>query len=228
MAGVRGRPTAVLNVETLAHVAVIARRGAVAFRAAGTPEEPGTMLVTLSGAVAAPGVREVALATPLPQVLGQYGGLTRPVLVGGFHGAWLGPSEVAGARLSRASLARFDAAPGAGVLFVLPAGRCGLVETARIAGYLSGQGARQCGPCRNGLPHLAGAIDALAHRRRDPGLPAEITRVAGLVEGRGACHHPDGTARLVRSALRVFAADVAAHLDGHCLADRDRGAGRDR
>ncbi|GAA3914757.1 NADH-ubiquinone oxidoreductase-F iron-sulfur binding region domain-containing protein [Actinoplanes auranticolor] len=43
-------------------------------------------------------------------------------------------------------------------------------------------------------------------------------RLAALVTGRGACRHPDGTARMITGALRAFEADVAAHLAGHCLA----------
>jgi hypothetical protein len=58
----------------------------------------------------------------------------------------------------------------------------------------------------------------LAHRRGRPGLPAEVNRLATLVTGRGACRHPDGTARMIHSGLRAFEADVTAHLAGHCLA----------
>lgn len=221
--GVGRRPTAVQNVETLAHAALVARLGAEWFRATGTPDEPGTMLVTVSGASldGAPlggtdGVREVPLGAALPDVLGC--APPGPVLVGGFHGAWLSRREAHDARLSRADLAPYGASPGAGVLIVLPPGRCGLAETARITGYLAGSGARQCGPCRNGLPAVAAVLHGLAAGDAGPSVRAEVARLGDLVRGRGACHHPDGTMRLVTSALRMFADDVDAHLAGRCLA----------
>jgi NADH:ubiquinone oxidoreductase subunit F (NADH-binding) len=95
----------------------------------------------------------------------------------------------------------------------------------RGPGYLAGQVAGQCGPCINGLPRLADTMTALASAapdRRRPHLPAEVARLAALVTGRGACRHPDGTARLIRGALRAFDADVAAHLAGRCLAEEVR------
>jgi NADH:ubiquinone oxidoreductase subunit F (NADH-binding) len=91
--------------------------------------------------------------------------------VGGYHGAWL-PRSAVTAPLSRAGLAPWGASPGAGVLVALPPGRCGLAESARIAGYLGGQSAGQCGPCVNGLPRLAGTLDRLARRERG-GAPHE-------------------------------------------------------
>jgi NADH:ubiquinone oxidoreductase subunit F (NADH-binding) len=120
--------------------------------------------------------------------------------------------------LSRADLAAYGATPGAGVVLALARSTCGLPAGAELVGYLAGQGARQCGPCRNGLPALAATLRALADGPSRPGLVAEVERVSRLVEHRGACHHPDGTVRLVRSTLRTFAADVPHHLAGRCLA----------
>jgi NADH:ubiquinone oxidoreductase subunit F (NADH-binding) len=202
--GLRGRATLVQNVETLAHVAQIARNGARWFRGLGTRGEPGTMLVTVDGAV-----REVPIGIALSDLV------SGPVLVGGYHGTWL---RTPAARLSRASLAPFGASPGAGMLHALPRGRCGLVETAAITRYLAGQSAGQCGPCRNGLPATAAMLGALADRTAPPDTPQRITYLTGLVIGRGACHHPDGTARLVRSALTAFDDEVRLHLAGRCSA----------
>jgi hypothetical protein len=53
---------------------------------------------------------------------------------------------------------------------------------------------------------------------RDRHLPAEVARLAALVNGRGACHHPDGTARFIRSTLHQFAAECQLHLTGRCRA----------
>ncbi|MDT5024214.1 MAG: hypothetical protein QOE61_640 [Micromonosporaceae bacterium] len=222
-AGVDGAPTLVQNVETLAHLALIARYGPSWFRLQGTPHEPGTFLATVSGPVAAPGVYEVPYGIALGDLFAAAGDLTAPVaavLVGGFHGGWV-PAN-ADLPLSRAGLAGHGASPGAGVVLPLPAHLCGLVETAHLAGYLAGQTAGQCGPCVNGLPRLAETLDALARRSGDPRLPVEVRRLAALVTGRGACRHPDGTARLINSAMRVFAPDVSAHLAGRCLADQYR------
>ena len=53
------------NAETLAHVAMIARTGPDVFRAHGLVEDPGTSLITISGAVEHPGVVETDRGTPL-------------------------------------------------------------------------------------------------------------------------------------------------------------------
>lgn len=218
--GVDGRPTLVLNVETLAHLALIARYGPAWFREAGTPDEPGTMLCTLHQADGSCGVAEAALGTPLASLL-DLGGASA-VLVGGYHGAWLPAVQAAGLTLSNAALRPLGAAVGAGVLAALPADRCGLAETARVARYLALESAGQCGPCLNGLPRIAAALAQLAGPRPRPEILADLSRWAGLAEGRGACHHPDGTVRFVRSALRVFAAEITRHQQGGCSAGSDR------
>jgi NADH:ubiquinone oxidoreductase subunit F (NADH-binding) len=214
--GVGGRPTLVSNVETLAQLALVARFGVDWFRSIGSPDDPGSSLFTVSGSVARPGVVEAARGTRLADVVAPLCPLDpAAVLVGGYHGAWL-PASALETSLSRDALAPYGATVGAGVLYVLDTRTCPLRVSADIAGYLAGEAVGQCGPCINGLPRMADALGRLASGRRDPTLLAEIDRMRLLVTGRGACAHPDGTARFVASTLRTFASHVDAHLDGRC------------
>ncbi|MFB7461896.1 NADH-ubiquinone oxidoreductase-F iron-sulfur binding region domain-containing protein [Streptomyces sp. NPDC056224] len=219
--GVARRPTLVNNAETLAHLALIARHGPHWFRQTGTPHEPGTLLVTVTGAVAAPGVQEISFGTPLATVLDRAGGPTEPVravLLGGFAGTWL-PAEHLHTPFTRRDLAPLGAAPGAGILIALPHSACGLSETARVLAYLAAHGAGQCGPCRFGLTAVAEDLAQLAAGRADPDVLHRLHRRVGLLPDRGACRHPDGAARLTASALLAFAADVDRHVaHGACPA----------
>ena len=225
-----GRAALVLNVETLAHLALIARYGAAWFRTAGTAAEPGSMLVTLHLADGRTSVAEAPLGAGIAGLLGLdaladpppgagipgAAGPVQAVLVGGYHGAWLPAAEAARLPLANEALLPLGAAVGAGVLAALPADRCGLAETARVARYLALESAGQCGPCFNGLPRMAAALEHLAGPRPDRRALADLERWAGLVTGRGACHHPDGSVRFIRSALRVFAAEAGLHEQGRC------------
>src|SRR6185437_11475437 len=123
--GVRGRPTLVSNVETLANLALVSRRGAGWFRSAGTPAEPGSALVTVSGAARWPGVYEIALGTPVRDVLALAGGTdevggVQAVLAGGFFGRWLPGGAALGAPAAPEALRAAGASFGAGIFLVLP------------------------------------------------------------------------------------------------------------
>jgi NADH:ubiquinone oxidoreductase subunit F (NADH-binding) len=216
--GVGGSPTLVQNVETLAHVALIARFGAAWFRQVGTAAEPGSMLVTAHRADGASLVSEVPLGAPLADVLGLGRQPVQAVLAGGYHGAWIPAARAAALPLANAALRQAGASLGAGALAALPPDRCGLAETARVLRYLAAESAGQCGPCLNGLPRMAAAFTELSRPGAGRRCLADLERWSGLVAGRGACHHPDGTVRLVRSSLAVFSGEVWAHLAGRCTA----------
>jgi NADH:ubiquinone oxidoreductase subunit F (NADH-binding) len=217
--GLGNAPTLISNVETLAHMALVARHGPDWFRAVGTPQAPGSMLCTVRRDDGAPRIIEVAIGTPLRALLDP-AGQSQAVLIGGYHGSWVPASLAAALTLDNASLARADARVGAGIVIALPPDRCGLIETAQVVRYLALESAGQCGPCLNGLPRIAAALAQIAGGRPRPGVRADVERWAGLVTGRGACHHPDGTARLVRSALVIFAAEADLHERGRCSAPR--------
>lgn len=219
--GINGAPTLVHNAESAAQLALIARHGAEWFRALGTPAEPGSALVTLTGAVAHAGVYEIPLGAALDDLLAAAGGLSEPIrayLVGGYFGTWLDADDVVGLRLSNADLVAHGGGLGARAIVALPATACGLTETARIARYLSDESSGQCGPCTYGLDAIAGGLERLV--RGDGSVLRDIERWLGLVVGRGECRHPDGAAKLIASALEVFADEVRRHtVDRQCSGD---------
>jgi NADH:ubiquinone oxidoreductase subunit F (NADH-binding) len=219
--GLGGAPTLVQNVETLAHLALVARHGPRWFRQVGTKREPGSMLCTIRRGDGSPRIAEVPIGIPLRDVLGPVS-QDGAVLIGGYHGTWAPAAEAAQLTLDNQSLAAVGARVGAGVLIALPADRCGLAETARTVRYLALESAGQCGPCLNGLPRIAAGLAELAGARPRRQVRADVERWAGLVTGRGACHHPDGTARFVRSALITFAAELDRHARGRCGATDSR------
>ena len=222
--GVKGRPTLVNNVETLAHLALIARYGDGWFRSIGLPSAPGSTLVTVGGAVARPGVYEIEMGTPIGQVVMLAGGPAErlhALLVGGYFGAWL-PAEVAWpVPMSHAGLKSVGGAMGAGMVIALPVTSCALAETARVVSYLAEETAEQCGPCMFGLPALADALIDLAWQGGRGRALDQIATLIPLIEKRGACRHPDGATQLVRSALTAFAVDARWHdRQGPCYGVR--------
>ncbi len=218
--GVHGRPTLVQNVETLAHLALIVRYGAAWFRTAGTSGEPGTALATVLGAVRTPGVIELEVGTTFGEVFDRCGGLSeriQAILVGGYFGSWIAPDlHIA---LSDEALRPRGASLGARTIVALPRSVCGLAETSRVARYMAGESAGQCGPCVFGLAALADAFESIA--KCDDNVDDALDRIPRLhaqIARRGACAHPDGTLGLVMSALDVFSAEVEVHRSGRCTA----------
>ena len=217
--GVDGCPTLVDNAETLAQLALIARYGAEWFRSVGTATEPGTVLVTVGGAVSRPGVVEVAGGTSLRAILRAAGWTavdkSRPAwaLVGGLAGRWVDLSRHAGTGFSSTELAAIGGTKGVASVIALPAGGCVLTETARILGYLADAGARQCGPCMFGLPAIASDMEALQQADRHALL--RLHRRLPVIDKRGGCGHPDGAVALAASALRAMTGPESTHLDVH-------------
>lgn len=210
VAGHRGRPTLLSNAETWAQVGRLVLAGEERYAALGSADEPGTTLLTLSAAT--PTVVEVELGSPWRDVLPEaWAG--RSLLVGGFHGAWVPWATLVAGRVSVDAMRAAETPLGAGVV-VAPHG-CPVAFTARVVDYLAAQSARRCGPCLNGLPALARAVHEVVD---GGGHPERVEGLAALVTGRGACAHPDGTARLVRSMLATFPDEVTRHATGRCTA----------
>jgi NADH:ubiquinone oxidoreductase subunit F (NADH-binding) len=218
--GVRGRPTLVQNVESLALAALIARRGQAWYGGLGQGQARGMGLITVSGAVNHAAVQEIELGSSLAEVAAAAGGLrgdVQAVLLGGYFGNWASVDEQWGLPLEPRSMRARGLAFGCGVVHFLHAQTCGVEATARIMAYLASQSARQCGPCLFGLGAIAEATRRLAARSPQADDLERLRRWSGQLAGRGACRHPDGAVGLLRSALSVFADDYAAHQRRRCV-----------
>jgi NADH:ubiquinone oxidoreductase subunit F (NADH-binding) len=201
------------NVETFAQLAVLLRLGPQRYGDTGSLAEPGSTLLSLGGAVSRSGVVEVPLGIPLGVLLeASHAAPAQAVVVGGYHGSWL-PADPE-LRLSRTGVTQAGGSFGAGVVLVVDHETCGLGELLGVTDWLAAESAKQCGPCVFGLPALARDVRAIWSGDRNG--PARALRHADLVDGRGACRHPDGAARFVRSGLNALSDDIAAHLRGGC------------
>jgi NADH:ubiquinone oxidoreductase subunit F (NADH-binding) len=193
------------NVETLVRVAVAARTGSHRYR--------GTTLLTVVS-----DRRTVIEAQPTMSIGKALGTVPQAVLLGGYGGQWAPWNGVKDLPVDEMALRRAGFSLGAGVVAGLPSEACGLATTAALLDYLAASSARQCGPCIFGLRAVADTTMALARGRAGRSDLRRLQQQAGEVSGRGACHHPDGGVRLLRSALTTFADDVQAHVKRHrCL-----------
>jgi NADH:ubiquinone oxidoreductase subunit F (NADH-binding) len=213
-------PTALVhNVETLARVALVTRERNLERSEPSEccPSAPRSTLVTVLTPIDRQ-VVELSSTSTLQAVLSRttWLGPQRPksVLLGGFGGMWAPWTAASGLELNERAMRRRGLTLGPGVVAPFPEDICGVAETARIIGYLAASSAHQCGPCIFGLSAMASSLESL---RTGSARRGELHRLRGdlkAVEGRGACHHPDGAARLVATALEAFSSDFDMHTEG--------------
>lgn len=199
-----GPPVLVHNAETLARVAAIGRLGT---------RYEGTGVMTVS-TTSSPGridhrtVVEAVAGESLADVVWR-SGHTEPsaVLVGGYGGQWRRWSDVADLAANPDSMRAAGTSYGAGILLLVANAEAVLAEASAIAWYLADESAQQCGPCMFGLPAVAEALQQVAQTehastaRRRRKSQQRLGALLRLVENRGACRHPDGAVRMIRSAV---------------------------
>lgn len=215
----RGRrlpPTLVLNAETVWRVQQIVEHGAQWFRSHGTADEPGPRLITVVNGVETPGVQSAEAGLSISEILYRAGGLTGPtqaLWLSGLSGGFLRAADIFDTEWSRAGLARHHIGYGAATIRVIDARADIWRDILDALTYAAGESARQCGPCRFGLPALADSLSRLL----DSGSPRDsgdrLRHLLTQVIGRGACHFPDGVAGLITSALEVFGAALPSAED---------------
>lgn len=215
-AGIGGRPTVVGNVETMAHIALVATDGAVWFRELGSQACPGTMLVTVPAECRRPGVYEVAVGTPLIDVVeglggGPVAGTIRAVQVGGPGAGWVTDLSVP---LEPAALVARDSMLGCGALRVLLSDCCAVDAVAGVARFFASESCGQCPPCRMVTQFSDRVLRGLAAGRGV--TAAHVDKALELLADvpPTACALARFPAAPLRTARVLFDDDFSVHLDG--------------
>ncbi|MDP3950423.1 NADH-ubiquinone oxidoreductase-F iron-sulfur binding region domain-containing protein [Microbacterium sp.] len=215
--GIKGCPTLVSNVETLANLPIIQQLGGAEFRAVGTEASPGTFLMTLtrSGRV---GLFEVPFGVSLRDVLvwlGEGSSTFRGALVGGYFAGLLG-TQVLDLALDYPVFSGAGSGLGCGAFALLDEDVCPISVAARVLAYFARNNAGQCGSCFNGTAAMAGVATALGEGRAEPSDVDRLRRWSVDLRGRGACGTLDGATNVAATMLREFPDLVDQHLTGSC------------
>jgi NADH-quinone oxidoreductase subunit F len=216
----RPNPTVVNNVETLANVPLILRRGAEWFRESGTPGSPGGMVFTICGDVRRPGMYELPLGLSLDALLhlvcgGPREGRRIKAAVPGASAAPLAPGRF-GTPLDFDMMRAAGSALGSGGFAIYDDSACMVAVTLGFARFLAAESCGQCPACKHGCTAIAGH---LARIERGAGGAADLRSVlarCGTVTGGRRCALPLGAEAFVRGAVETFREEFEAHLGRPC------------
>ena len=195
--GYADQPTVVNNVETLAHVPVILRRGADWYR----QHQP--ILFSVTGDVSRPGVFELPLGIPVRDLLEQAGGplagdTVEAVLPGGYSLPWLRAGQFDVALEPDALRA---AGTGLGASIIAVGARQGLgLAAARVASFFARETCNQCPICVTGTARLALLLRPGAQRPLDAAESTEVAEVAAEHRGKGICTFLDTSASMAMAS----------------------------
>ncbi len=216
--GLLMRPTLVSSAETLAALPLIVRDGADAFRRVGTEASPGTKLVSVTGAVASPGVYEVAFGATLGEIVERAGGATGKAMkglhVGGPTGGILNATRT-GVALDYETLKAAGTHLGSAQIRVIGTDVCIVNEAAKLFDYLAKETCGICVPCRVGTKRVEGILEGIySDLGRADDLPW-LDQLADHLREFSLCGFGITSASILKTTMSEFAEDYRSHIDGH-------------
>ena len=224
-AGLWGKPTLINNVETLALVPWIIRRGGEAFASLGTATSKGTKVFALAGKVRRAGLIEIPMGTTLRQIVEEIGGGVAPgrrfkaVQIGGPSGGCV-PARLADTPVDFESLRAIGAIIGSGGMVVLDDTSC-MVDIARyFLQFTQNQSCGKCTFCRIGTKRMLELLNRLCAGKAGRKHLEELERLAPQVAEGSLCGLGKTAPNPVLTTLRYFRDEYEAHLQGHCPAGK--------
>ena len=220
--GLYGCPTTVNNVETIAQVPDIMRRGAAWFAGIGRANNTGTKLFCISGHVERPCNVEEQMGIPLRELIEKH--------AGGVRGGWNNllavipggssmPLVPAGPDQADTLLMDFDgcrdkkSALGTAAVIVMDKSADIVRAMARISYFYKHESCGQCTPCREGMGWMWRVLTRMAEGRALKREIDMLMQVTQQIEGHTICAFGDGAAWPVQGLLRHFRPEIERRID---------------
>ena len=215
--GFLGKPTNVNNVETLANVPAIIRKGAAWFLGFGTAGTPGTKVYTILGHINRPGLIEVPTGVTLREIINDYGGGMKDgefkmAQLGGTAGDILG-AEMLDVPLDYDAMQKVGHVLGSGAILVMNQSIDVNAFLWACMRFFAHESCGNCNPCRNGLAILLETLARLKEKKGYPGDLAIIEEVSMGLKAAAFCPLGQSPAQPIMSALRYFRPELEAAID---------------
>jgi len=215
VSGLYGRPTTINNVESIAVVGAILRRGADWFAGFGRPNNAGTKLFSGCGHLNAPRVVEEAMSIPLKQLIethfgGVRGGWSnlKAIIPGGASSPMITAEQAETMLMDYDSPRELKTMMGTGTMIVMDKSTDLVRAIARISKFFMHESCGQCTPCREGTGWMWRVLERMAVGDAEPYEIDTLLEVASGIEGHTICGLGDASAWPIQGLFRHFRHEV--------------------
>ena len=216
--GLYGRPTVINNTETFANIPYIVRNGGQKFMELGKPNNGGTKLFSVTGAVNKPGNFEVPLGLPFTELLQMAGGMRagrtlKACIPGGSSVPLLPAAVMMECTMDYDSLAKAGSMLGAGSVILIDDQVCMVRALERLSYFYFEESCGQCTPCREGAGWLYRVVHRIVQgqgRLEDLDLLIDVSKNIG---GRTICGLGDAAATPVQSFIKHFRSEFEHFIE---------------
>jgi NADH-quinone oxidoreductase subunit F/NAD(P)H dehydrogenase (quinone)/NADP-reducing hydrogenase subunit HndC len=224
--GLWEKPTILNNVETLANVPQIIRKGGAWYASVGTDTSKGTKVFAISGDVNNIGLVEVPMGTSLRSIIYDIGGgipkkrKFKAVQLGGPSGGCV-PEEHLDTPVDFEAIAKVGAIMGSGGVIVMDEKTC-MVDMARFfMDFIQDESCGKCTPCREGTRRLLQVLKKICDGRGEPGDIDTLEALSDTIRETALCGLGQTGPNPVLSTLRYFRDEFEAHIhEKRCPAKR--------
>ena len=225
--GLYGAPTTINNVESIAVVGDILRRGGHWFAALGLPNNTGTKLFQISGHVNRPCVVEEEMGIPLRQLIDEHCGGVRggwnnlmAVIPGGSSMPLIPADLCETLTMDFDSLTKLKSGMGTAAVIVLDKSADVVKAIARIAYFYKHESCGQCTPCREGTGWMWRVLERMARGEAEKSEIDKLFDVSKQIEGHTICALGDAAAWPVQGLIRHFRPEIEARIDAYQAAHK--------
>jgi NADH-quinone oxidoreductase subunit F len=220
--GLYGCPSTVNNVETIAVVPAILRRGAAWFAGIGRPRNTGTKIFCLSGHVNQPCNVEEAMSIPLRELIDRHAGGVRggwdnllAVIPGGSSVPVIPKSICETVLMDFDSLVAVKSALGTAAVIVMDKSTDIVKAIARLSKFYKHESCGQCTPCREGLGWVWRVMERMVEGKASVTEIDSLLDVSYEIEGHTICALADGAAWPVQGLIRHFRPEMEQRITEH-------------